>query len=412
MFACAQASETNSFKSLLQHGFELHQQARYAEAIPLLEEARKLEQQDYFVNLLLGIDLLRTGNAAEAVPRLRLAARVKPGEEFPEDYLGEAEATLGQEAAAAEAFEQALHRGHNSEQALETWVSFALERFREIGEQLRASSQGVEIARQLEKAAATPSGIPAKNSGCAASILLLERKLGDNPRHFETETAYQLSLCYALAAGNAVSQLQSGAEDMAAVHRLRGDVLLRLKGDASAAAAEYQLGLGLQPKDLALLERLAEAQLATGNTAAARVSAKEALAIDSHRPGALRTLAALEMNNREYEQALPYQRQLGAESPGDLSVQVELGRALAQTDQPAEALRYLQPALAAGFPDKKGSLHALMAKALHKLGRDDEAEKAEAEARRLSNAYQAKGAIGESSHDVSSDTIHKTPEVE
>jgi len=409
MLAMAQHPGPDSFKSLLQQGFELHQQARFAEAIPILDQARKLQPEDYFVNLLLGIDLLRTGKAADAVPHLKLAARVKPGEEFPEDYLGEAEATLNQPASAAEAFEQALRRGHNSEQALEAWAGFALERFREIGERLRSSPQGVEVARRLQKAPAAPESAPDSSADCLASIPLLERKLATTPKHLDAETAYKLSLCYAIVAGAAASQLQTGAEDAAAVHSLRGDVLLRLKGDAAAAKAEYKQALDLHPQDPALLERLAEAQLATGDTEGAHTSAQAARVIDSHRSGALRTLAAIAMSNREYDQALPYLRQLAAESPGDLNVQVELGRALAQTDQSAEALKSLKPALDAGFPDEKGSLHALLARVLRKLGRDDEAAKAEAEARRLSDAYQARGAIGASTQNTPL-APRKTPE--
>jgi Flp pilus assembly protein TadD len=96
------------------------------------------------------------------------------------------------------------------------------------------------------------------------------------------------------------------------------------------------------------------------------------------------------MNNRDYDQALPWLRQIAAESPGDRSAQVELGRALAQTGNSAEALKYLSPALAAGYPDEKGALHALEARALRVLGRDDEAVKASAEARRLSDQFQAR----------------------
>ena len=93
--ALAQGAKVDDFQALLKRGFELHQQAHFAEAIPVLERARRLEPGDYFANLLLGIDLLRTGKAGEAVPRLELAARAKPGEEIPEDYLGEADASLG-----------------------------------------------------------------------------------------------------------------------------------------------------------------------------------------------------------------------------------------------------------------------------------------------------------------------------
>ena len=409
--AGAQTSAGDDVQALLKQGFALHQQARFAEAIPLLEQARRLEPGDYFANLLLGIDLLRTGKPAEAVPRLQMAAHVRPAEEFPEDYLGEAEAGLGNYALAAEAYQRAVQRGQGSEQALEAWAGFALERFRDLGYGLRGSSPGVAAARRLAQAAADP----AKSAGCAGQIPALERRLAVNPAGAKqvsaasanshpvnspqadaepasssVETAYQLSVCYALEAGKAAEGLQSAAEDPAAVHRLRGDVLLRLKEDAAAAQTEYRRAIALKPGDPALLERLAEAQLTAGDTEAARLSAQAALAIDPHRREALRTLASLAMSNRDYDQALPWLRQLAQETPGDRTVQVELGKALAQTGEAAEALNWLVPALAAGYPDEKGALHALLGRELRKLGRDAEAARAEAEARRLSDAFQAR----------------------
>jgi predicted Zn-dependent protease len=96
------------------------------------------------------------------------------------------------------------------------------------------------------------------------------------------------------------------------------------------------------------------------------------------------------MANRDYEQALPWLRQLAAESPGDRTAQVELGRALGQTGAEEEALRWLGPPLAAGYPDEKGALHALLARLLRKAGRAAEADRAQAEARRLSDAFQAR----------------------
>ena len=83
-----QQPDDSGFQSLLKQGFALHQQARFPEAIPVLEHARRLQPQDYFANLLLGIDLLRTGKPGEALPRLELAARTKTDEEIPEDYPG------------------------------------------------------------------------------------------------------------------------------------------------------------------------------------------------------------------------------------------------------------------------------------------------------------------------------------
>ncbi len=385
------AADAACFDALLKQGFALHQAARYAEAIPVLDRARRRMPQDYFANLLLGIDLLRSGKAVEAVPRLRMAARVRPREEFPMDYLGEAEEALGEHALAAEAYRQALIRGHDSEQALEAWAGFALERFRNVGEGLRSSQEGLAVAKRLQAADVSAKG----GAGCTEAIPGLERRLALKSARLDAEAAYRLSVCYAVEAGKAADRLQNASEDMAAVYRLRGDVLLRLKGDGARAEVEYRRALTVHTGDPALLERLAEAQLATGEIDAAKESARAALAIDPHRLGAQRTLAALAMNNREYADAISLLRKLAVEAPGDHGVGVELGRALAQTGETEEALKLLAPALAAGYPDEKGASHALLARLLRKAGREAEASQAEAEAKRLSDAYQARDHSGE-----------------
>jgi predicted Zn-dependent protease len=379
--------EGSPFEDLLKKGFDLHRQARFAEAIPVLERARGLEPKDYFANLLLGIDLIRTGKPGEAVPRLQLAARVRPDEETPEEYLGEAQAALGRYAQAAEAYRVALVRGHDSGESLEAWAGFALERFRQIGEGLRGSPAGVETVERLQRAAAKPS----HSLACQQPVPALERQFASSGTGAEhLEVGYKLSICYALEAGKAAERLQSGAKDDAAVHRLRGDVLLRIKTDAAAAVEEYRAAIAARPGDPASLARLGQAQLAAGDTEAAKQSSQAALSIDPHRIEALHTLASLAMSSRDYEQALPWLRQIVAASPGDQSAQVELARALAQTGQSADALRYLAPALASSYPDEKGALHALEARVLRDLGRDEEAARASAEARRLSDAFQAR----------------------
>ena len=114
LLAPAQTQGSDEFPVLMKQGFALHQQARFAEAIPILDRARRLEPEDYFANLLLGIDLLRSGRAAESVPRLEMAARIKPNEEFPEEYLGEANAVLGRHNLAVKAYQREVLRSKNS----------------------------------------------------------------------------------------------------------------------------------------------------------------------------------------------------------------------------------------------------------------------------------------------------------
>ena len=158
------------------------------------------------------------------------------------------------------------------------------------------------------------------------------------------------------------------------------------------AEAEYRAALAVRAGDPALLERLAEAQWTAGDAEGARQSALAAIAVDPHRREAMRTLSALAMNDREYDEALRWLQQLSLEIPGDPTVQVELAKAQAETGDDAHAAALLGPALAAGYPDEKGALHALLSRVLRKLGRDAEAQKAQAEARRLSDRFQAQAA--------------------
>ena len=381
---------------MLRKGFELHQQAKFDQAIPYFESVLKAEPQDYFANLLLGIDLLRTGKSVQAISRLALAARVKPDDAIADGYLGEAEAGLGDFALAAAAYQEAIRRGQSAEKkfdedALEAWAGFALERFGALNEELRSSEAGMARARALQGNA----GKPVAGLKCAAPIVDQERnlKLKASVRMMARAGAvYQLAVCYALEAEKVADQLKSGGEDAAALHRLRGDVLLRLSEDAPGAEKEFAAAIQLRPGDPALLERLAEAQLTAGETDAAKASAQAALAIDAHRRGALRTIASIEMDERDYEAALPTLRELVKEEPANKMLKVQLGKALAQLDNAQEAYNMLAPALAAGYPDEKGALHAQLSRVLRKLGRNAEADKAEAEAKRLSDKFQSEGA--------------------
>lgn len=69
-----QAGSEDHLKSLIQRAFDLHQRGQFAQARPLLERAYKMDPDDYFVNLLLGIDFLRTGDPKAANLYLRKAS--------------------------------------------------------------------------------------------------------------------------------------------------------------------------------------------------------------------------------------------------------------------------------------------------------------------------------------------------
>jgi tetratricopeptide (TPR) repeat protein len=384
--AQGQTAHENEYRHLVQEGFALHQQAKYTEAIPLFEKARVLEPDDYFANILLGIDLVKTGEAAQAVPYLKAAARANPKEEMPEEFLGEAYAKLGNFARAATAFIEAMKRGNDSEQSLLAWAGFGLERFRQIGKELRSTPSGLVAVRELQQ----ESSKPVSSLKCSGPIPALEERLAAlrGSANAGIGLRHALSVCYAIEANHAAEHLSTSAQDQAALHQLRGNVLLRLSNDAKGAAEEYKQAIALRPNDPTLYDRLAEAEMSAGNQEVARTSSLAALQLDPHQLSAMGTLATLDMNNRDYENALPWLEKMRAESPMDRDVQVQLAKAQAETGKPAEALANLREALAEGYPDEKGALHSLEARMLRKLGRNNEAKQAAEEAKRLSNAFQ------------------------
>jgi tetratricopeptide (TPR) repeat protein len=558
----AQVEPADEFRSLLERGFAMHQRADYAGALPLLERAWKLKPHDYFANLLVGIDLLRTDEPAESIAYLEEAARQRPKEDFPYEYLGEAQTHLRHYPEAAAAYERALTVAPTSPQAVESAAGYWVERFGELASQLRATPQGLaaehrlqarshaaqdparlellsrsssldpeapgiwselalghlrtgnltdaesNITRALERnpndlgaleaqavlaathgdwtkvlrsldaignaspgvlarvaadwpenlqppataavgprtsaffrctgspnrrctaeslASAAPvphtrrsvpvavlyrkqrwesllaAPIPpagdaegwlrrgvalAELGQCANAIPALERAAGGTTGQ-DIYVKFLLSWCYAKDAGRVMQDLQQEAgENPALAHMVRGDVLLRIQANSAGAAVEYSVALRAHPDDPELSERLAEAQFESGQFAQATANANSALRIDPYRFSAMETLARIAIEQRSYADAVPYLEKMVAHDPKDASAQVELGTALAQTGNPAEAAQLLLPALAAGYPDEKGSLHAALGAALRKLGRSTEASQAFAQARELSEAYQ------------------------
>ncbi len=553
------------FESILHNAFELHKQDQYAEAIPLLESAYKIRPGDYFVNLLLGIDLLRTGKSLRAVLFLKAAAKLRPQEEFPLEYLGEAQAGLGNYSEAARAYLAAQQASPESTQAAITLTDFSLDRFAQLAAELRSSQAGLaaeyrlqalstsandayklelllraagldddspgiwsEIAfvqctsgdtvaaresvdrvlkkdpsdlrawevqtfiaakdsdatavvdhinaiagrssfalaqtlrdwpaglhipdpsaakgaavqflkclkgphcdpNSLSKSASSKSAssnsassrpqhpsIPAEQlyreqrweklaelavpesnyhalwrgiafahiDRCADAIPVLEHSIQDSA---SAEASFWLSACYSREAAVAAERVQKASGDDVASHIIRGDVLLRLQGNAKAAIQEYQAALSRRTNDASLWARLAESQLGAEQLESAEQSAQAALKFEARCLPAKRVLAKTAMQRRDYPMALAYLRELVAHDPRDVTTRVELGTACAQTGALQEALENLAPALQQGYPDEKGSLHYLLGMVLRKMGKDNEAEQAFQAAREISDRFQ------------------------
>jgi tetratricopeptide (TPR) repeat protein len=271
-------------------------------------------------------------------------------------------------------------------------MRFSSSPIQDVEERLFAEGRWERLAALAEPPAEAPAawfrrGVAlAELQSCARAIPALERGLDSGA---ET-AAYWLELCYASEAERAAARI-GALGNQAVFHRVRGDFLVRVKGDLQAATQEYAKSRQLQPRDPMLAERLAQAYMNLGDMQRAKQAAREALALDARRPVALRLLASVAMNERDYPAALSRLNDLLQKNPHDTWARVQLGIAYAQTKRPEQALSYLQPALAAGYPDERGALHAMLASVLSKLGRGQEAQTAAAEANRLSDLFQQHG---------------------
>jgi len=218
---------------------------------------------------------------------------------------------------------------------------------------------------------------------CGPALTALERGLDSGGGR----AAFWLEMCYASEAERSVDHLAALGHQVS-VHRLRGDMLVRIKGDPKSATYEYAEAIHLRPSEPGLLERLAQAYMSCGEIRQAQLAAQKALSLDPSRSSALKLLASLAIGERDYASALVFLKKMLVTNPNDAWTRVQTGIACAQTGDPEQALRYLQRALTAGYPDERGALHATLAGVLRKLGREHEAQRAVDEAERLANRFQ------------------------
>jgi len=223
----------------------------------------------------------------------------------------------------------------------------------------------------------------AKLDDCTSAIPALERGLKAGA---EVAAAW-LTACYESDAVHTADKLKADGKE-GSVHQIRGDILLSIRLDPVRAVQEYTESLKLKPKDPVLLEKLAETYFSLGDMSKAKQSAQEALEQNPHRRQLLRLLVRIAMSERDYTAALALLDRLAQAQPDDMWTHVQQATAYAQTGQAEQAVQRLNSALEAGYPDEKGSLHALLAGQLRKLGRDQEARDAADKAVKLADSFQ------------------------
>ena len=182
LLPAALAEET--FDSLLRQGFELHQQRRYTQAITQLERAHRLQPNDYFANLLLGIDYLRTAQASKALSFLETASLARPTDAKALGYTAEAHSVLGRVDLAIGALHAAKQRDP-SPQWRSALIRLYLGRFRAISQELRLTKAGLARSYRLQAQAMRERKDPEESN-----ILLRAYSLSPDLEGIESELAH------------------------------------------------------------------------------------------------------------------------------------------------------------------------------------------------------------------------------
>jgi tetratricopeptide (TPR) repeat protein len=206
------AAVDDQFESLVKSAFQLHRQGDFSAALPLLRRAYAIQPDNYFVNLLLGIDSLRTGDASAAIPHLKKASHLRPKEEYPLSYLGEAYGRQAMYADAAASYLKGVDAAPSSAESSVAFVDFALSRFADLSTVLRSSSRGLAQEYRLRARA-----LDRKDSG---RISLLKRAADLDPKSpgvwSELAEAAVQSGDWAAAAEQCSKGLDANPNDLAA----------------------------------------------------------------------------------------------------------------------------------------------------------------------------------------------------
>ncbi len=536
------ATAEERFDALLRQGFELHQKRLYFQAIEPLERAHRLRPDEYYVNLLLGIDHLRSGSAEKALPFLDAASKANPTDATALGYATEAHSVLGRLDLAVRALHAAKRRDPSPSWRAKL-VRFYLVRFRRVAEELRRTRLGLarsyllqahatadqssarqrdallrayslapdltdvstalahaeirhgrfQLARQILRDTHTRLGDPRNLELAAAEAYLaahyedwpvalamlrelgsrspkrmqvaieewpltihlpeamrqsLEQMSSSNPsgahpsysprqlfksQHWEAVTTrisasdatpeqllwlgtaharlgnfeaavgplekvrtvsryqgeahYWLASSYVRLIEGETAALRRDPAALPILHAVRGEIELRLAGNAVAAARHYEKALALTPGDPALWTGLAAAELSAGEWENSRRSALKALELDPERGLASRTFAEACMQERDYEAAIPALEKVLRLEPDDIGAKFLLGTAYSQVGKSKKALMLLQAVEDSDFPDEKGRLQYLLGTVLRKLGLLGEAQIAFQRSQELADAF-------------------------
>lgn len=308
-------------------GLVYHLQARYSESAKAFEKARAAKPGLSGVNLFLGIDYAKLGEAARAVPYLQRAVKEEPANKIARTWLSTALWDAGNETEAISQLRDAANTFPSDPDVL-----FLL------GQALRNAAND-EVARHHDSAA---------QEYRKQTLSVLSNLLAIAP---ESARTHQLNGQILAEHGNDEEALgeyrkaETATRGLVGLHFAIGELLWKMS-KPDQAIPEFERELRLNPG-------YAEASAAEGS-----------ILVIQHQP----------------DRAIPYLQKALQLKPSLVLAHRELGKAFEQRHEYVKAEREFTKALA---DDPGGEVHYLLGVTYKRLGKEAEAKTAFAEARRI-----------------------------
>lgn len=405
-------------------GMALHLSARDQEALAPLRRAAAALKDSFPAHFFLGASLTRIGQFADAVPALQQAARIDPEHPFAKALLGDALEATGRFSEAADQWTELLSLDRQNPYAHaglvrchEQLSAAAVEQLQDrdpesphllrlLGHSRMMASQYPSALYLFRQALEREPGVRFVHEAIAeiydrtdhpdwaeaehrkaASLPALDCKSNDSPEcafaqgRYESvpplsagsssEQTFWIARSHAALASRAFDSLRALPETVDQL-QLIADILASQQRFSPAADA-HQRALEIRAADPSLARRLAELLFLARRIDEARPMLERFQRSDPRDARWPAMLGRLLTDEQEYAKAVPLlESALALPNPPD-SVRSDIGRAYLALGKPAAAVEHLQ---AASPRDADGSIHYQLAQAYQRLGMRDEARDA------------------------------------
>jgi protein O-GlcNAc transferase len=363
----------------LQQALAWHQQGQLAPARALYEQLLGEQPTHADAWHLLGVLLLQTQQAPQALAHIDRALALQPGHAAAHANRGMALMALQHAKDAVLSYQRSLQLrpGH-----VETLVNLGIaqQAIKDHEAAVRSYAQALLLQPTHVKAACNQGVSLAAMGRLAEAIACYDRLLAQDPQQAQI-------LCNRALAHCQLGQHARALADCARVLELEPQHVMALRQKAHAlqglgqpeeALRACELALSLEPDDAATLHQRGVLQQALGQLDAAFDSYARALAQKPAHVEAMNNQGTVLAEQKRWHEAIQRYQQAIALQPGFVEALQNMANALRECQQPLEALRCLDRALQ--IQADNAALHTSRGVVLRILGRNDEAFESHARA--------------------------------